>query len=99
MALRLVTHHDDRSSEAAAATSPLPAHEQTVAYTGRLAFVDHDEFVSLVEQAGSRFVPRAGEDTTILVVGQQDWGLLSDGTLPQALGLPGPRTMVVSEER
>jgi tetratricopeptide (TPR) repeat protein len=99
MALRLVTDYDELSPEGAANAQPLPAHEQTVAYTGRLAFLEHDEFVNLVEQTGARFVPRAGEDTTIVVVGQQDWALKPDGTLPPALGLPGPGTMIVSEER
>jgi tetratricopeptide (TPR) repeat protein len=102
--LRLVREDeeaDDRGggAQASSATQAAPPGEQTVTYTGRLAFVTHEEFVNLVEQAGAHFVPTAGPSTSAIVVGQQDWALRSDGTLPPALGKPDPRTLVVSEER
>ena len=83
--------------------SPSSEHDipgqQTVAYTGRLAFVTHGEFVDLVEQSGAHFDPHAGPNTPIIVVGQQDWAINADGTLAAPLDEAGAQTLVVSEER
>ena len=53
---------------------------------GRPASMTHDEFVELVESYGGRVSANTlGAGVSLLVVGQKDWLLAKDGSLPPAL--------------
>ncbi|HZN65300.1 MAG TPA: tetratricopeptide repeat protein [Tepidisphaeraceae bacterium] len=60
-----------------------------VLLSGRLASMTRDEFVEIVEAHGGNFTnggPRGpGAGVALVVVGQKDWPLARDGTLPDVL--------------
>src|SRR5687768_12788040 len=57
-----------------------------VALAGRLASMSRDEFAELVEaHGGHHAVAGAAAGVSLVVVGQKDWPLTRDGTLPDVL--------------
>ncbi len=55
-----------------------------VGCTGQLASMSEEEFKDLVESSGGIFAANS-DDASLLVVGQRDWPLTSEGELPQPL--------------
>ena len=79
---------------------------QYVGLSGRLASMTQEEFAELVESHGGHYsVAGWGAGVALIVVGQKDWPLCRDGTLPDILRKTrimqrreGARTVVVSED-
>src|SRR5436309_2135487 len=73
--------------------------QHSVAFTGRLASMKHDEAFALVRQRGS--TPRRGltKTTGILVVGALGWPLLPDGRPSKSLSLAKSYGIPIASER
>src|SRR3954447_22988755 len=56
-----------------------------VARAGRLASMGPDAFRELIESYGGRYTPRVGVAVVLIVIGQHDWPLTSEGKLPDVL--------------
>jgi tetratricopeptide (TPR) repeat protein len=77
-----------------------------VELSGRLASMSAEEFAELVESHGGHYtLAGAGAGVALIVVGQKDWPLCRDGTLPELLRRTrimqrrdGVTTLVVSED-
>src|SRR5262249_21374770 len=60
-----------------------------VAFAGRFAAVTRDEAAELAAEAGAIPVPRAGDDTALLVVGEESWPVGDDGLVAAELERAG----------
>ena len=60
---------------------------ERVAFTGTLASMTHRQAMDLVEQQGGQAMQHVGQQTSILVVGEEGWPLELDGQPSVQLGL------------
>ncbi len=82
------------------ATEPGPsALRRVVAFTGRLASMKRDEAFALVRQSGG--TPRRGvtRKTSVLIVGELGWPLLSNGKPSNSLSLARAYGVAIASER